>query len=305
MILNETYRPNSIKDCILPTAIKDKLTAIIKDNKLQHMLFSGNTGLGKTSSAIALCNDIDSEYLKINSSLNNGIDTLRTTIMDFASTVSMNGNVKVIILDEADRLSAATQDALRGFIEEFSSNCVFILTANYPNRISTPLRESRIVEVEFKIPEEERVDIQKQIFMRMMDILGKEGITYKKDVLASVIKRYYPDMRRIINVIQYNSKDGHLELSALSASEHEDIEYIKRVITSRDFPRIREWANDNAKSDMGILFSNLYRVVSDIYRARVLSASIVLLAEYQDKMTRAINPEITLAAMMIELGELG
>lgn len=305
MILNETYRPDSIKDCILPTAIKDKLTAIIKDNKLQHMLFSGNTGLGKTSSAIALCNDIDSEYLKINSSLNSGIDTLRTTIMDFASTVSMNGNVKVIILDEADRLSAATQDALRGFLEEFSSNCIFILTANYPNRISTPLRESRIVEVEFKIPEEERVDIQKQIFMRMMDILGKEGITYKKDVLASVIKRYYPDMRRIINVIQYNSKDGHLELSALSASEHEDIEYIKRVITSRDFPRIREWANDNAKSDMGILFSNLYRVVSDIYRARVLSASIVLLAEYQDKMTRAINPEITLAAMMIELGELG
>lgn len=305
MILNETYRPDSIKDCILPTAIKDKLTAIIKDNKLQHMLFSGNTGLGKTSSAIALCNDIDSEYLKINSSLNSGIDTLRTTIMDFASTVSMNGNVKVIILDEADRLSAATQDALRGFLEEFSSNCIFILTANYPNRISTPLRESRIVEVEFKIPEEERVDIQKQIFMRMMSILDKEGITYKKDVLASVIKRYYPDMRRIINVIQYNSKDGHLELSALSASEHEDIEYIKRVITSRDFPRIREWANDNAKSDMGILFSNLYRVVSDIYRARVLSASIVLLAEYQDKMTRAINPEITLAAMMIELGELG
>lgn len=305
MILNETYRPDSIKDCILPTAIKDKLTAIIKDNKLQHMLFSGNTGLGKTSSAIALCNDIDSEYLKINSSLNSGIDTLRTTIMDFASTVSMNGNVKVIILDEADRLSAATQDALRGFLEEFSSNCIFILTANYPNRISTPLRESRIVEVEFKIPEEERVDIQKKIFMRMMSILDKEGITYKKDVLASVIKRYYPDMRRIINVIQYNSKDGHLELSALSASEHEDIEYIKRVITSRDFPRIREWANDNVKSDMGILFSNLYRVVSDIYRARVLSASIVLLAEYQDKMTRAINPEITLAAMMIELGELG
>jgi len=305
MILNETYRPDSIKDCILPTAIKDKLTAIIKDNKLQHMLFSGNTGLGKTSSAIALCNDIDSEYLKINSSLNNGIDTLRTTIMDFASTVSMNGNAKVIILDEADRLSAATQDALRGFIEEFSSNCIFILTANYPNRISTPLRESRIIEVEFKIPEEERVGIQKQIFMRMMDILDKEGITYKKEVLASVIKRYYPDMRRIINVIQYNSKDGHLELSALSASEHEDIEYIKRVITSRDFPRIREWANDNAKSDMGILFSNLYRVVSDIYRAHVLSASIVLLAEYQDKMTRAINPEITLAAMMIELGELG
>ena len=262
MILNETYRPDSIKDCILPTAIKDKLTAIIKDNKLQHMLFSGNTGLGKTSSAIALCNDIDSEYLKINSSLNSGIDTLRTTIMDFASTVSMNGNVKVIILDEADRLSAATQDALRGFLEEFSSNCIFILTANYPNRISTPLRESRIVEVDFKIPEEERVDIQKQIFMRMMSILDKEGITYKKDVLASVIKRYYPDMRRIINVIQYNSKDGHLELSALSASEHEDIEYIKRVITSRDFPRIREWANDNAKSDMGILFSNLYRAVS-------------------------------------------
>ena len=305
MILNETYRPDSIKDCILPTAIKDKLTAIIKDNKLQHMLFSGNTGLGKTSSAIALCNDIDSEYLKINSSLNNGIDTLRTTIMDFASTVSMNGNAKVIILDEADRLSAATQDALRGFIEEFSSNCIFILTANYPNRISTPLRESRIIEVEFKIPEEERVGIQKQIFMRMMDILDKEGITYKKEVLASVIKRYYPDMRRIINVIQYNSKDGHLELSALSASEHEDIEYIKRVITSKDFPRIREWANDNAKSDMGILFSNLYRVVSDIYRAQVLSASIVLLAEYQDKMVRAINPEITLAAMMIELGELG
>lgn len=305
MILNETYRPDSIKDCILPTAIKDKLNDIIKDNKLQHMLFSGNTGLGKTSSAIALCNDIDSEYLKINSSLNSGIDTLRTTIMDFASTVSMNGNVKVIILDEADRLSAATQDALRGFLEEFSSNCIFILTANYPNRISTPLRESRIVEVEFKIPEEERVDIQKKIFMRMMSILDKEGITYKKDVLASVIKRYYPDMRRIINVIQYNSKDGHLELSALSASEHEDIEYIKRVITSRDFPRIREWANDNVKSDMGILFSNLYRVVSDIYRARVLSASIVLLAEYQDKMTRAINPEITLAAMMIELGELG
>lgn len=305
MILNETYRPDSIKDCILPTAIKDKLNAIIKDNKLQHMLFSGNTGLGKTSSAIALCNDIDSEYLKINSSLNNGIDTLRTTIMDFASTVSMNGNAKVIILDEADRLSAATQDALRGFIEEFSSNCIFILTANYPNRISTPLRESRIIEVEFKIPEEERVGIQKQIFMRMMDILDKEGITYKKEVLASVIKRYYPDMRRIINVIQYNSKDGHLELSALSASEHEDIEYIKRVITSKDFPRIREWANDNAKSDMGILFSNLYRVVSDIYRAQVLSASIVLLAEYQDKMVRAINPEITLAAMMIELGELG
>lgn len=304
MILNETYRPQSIKDCILPVAIKDKFISLIENNKLQHMLFSGPPGNGKTTCAIALCNDIESEYIKINSSLNNGIDTLRTTIMDFASTVSMNGNIKVIILDEADRLSSATQDALRGFIEEFSTNCIFILTANYPNRIAPPLRESRIMEVEFKIPDEERITIQKQIFIRMMDILNKEEITYKKDILASIIKRYYPDMRRIINVIQYNSKDGNLEISSLSSSEEEDIEYIKKVIKSRDFVRIREWANDNSKSDMGLLFSSVYRVISDIYTSQSLSTAIVLLSEYQDKITRAINPEITLAAMIIELGEI-
>jgi len=304
MILNEKYRPSSIEECILPKYIKDGFSSMVKKGEMQHLLLSGDKGMGKTSVAIALCNDLDSEYLLINASLHNGIDTLRTTILDFASTMSMDGNMKTIIMDEADRLSASAQDGLRGFIEEFSSNCKFIMTANFPNRISSPLRESRLIEIEFKISEEERVDIQKQMFVRCMDILGKEGISFKKDILATLIKRYYPDMRRIINTMQYHSRSGVLEITSLSDSDEEQVAYIKRVIKSNDFVRIREWANDNSKADHSILLQNIYSVAGEIFNGQALSASIVMISDYQDKLYRAVNPEITLSALMVELGQL-
>lgn len=304
MILNEKYRPTSIEECILPKHIKDGFRSMVQKGEMQHLLLSGDKGMGKTSVAIALCNDLESEYILINASLHNGIDTLRTTILDFASTMSIDGNMKTIIMDEADRLSASAQDGLRGFIEEFSSNCKFIMTANFPNRISSPLRESRLIEIEFKISEEERPDIQKQMFVRCMDILGKEEITFKKDILATLIKRYYPDMRRIINTMQYHSRSGVLEITSLSDSDEEQVAYIKRVIKSNDFVRIREWANDNSKADHSILLQNIYSVAGEIFNGQALSASIVMISDYQDKLYRAVNPEITLAALMVELGQL-
>ena len=199
----EKYRPQLIKDVILPSHIKATFEQIVNGGELHNMLLTGTAGLGKTTVAKALCKELDLDYLIINGSEEGNIDTLRNKIKQFASTVSLSGGYKVVILDEADYLNPqSTQPALRGFIEEFSANCRFILTCNFKNRIIQPLH-SRCSVIEFNIPKKDMPELCKEFHLRATTILSTEGINYDTKVIAELIMKHQPDWRRVINAVSY------------------------------------------------------------------------------------------------------
>ena len=195
----EKYRPKKIADCILPDELVEFFTSIVKKGEIQNLLLAGSAGTGKTTVARALCEELNTDYIIINGSEESGIDVLRTKIKQFASTVSFSGNIKVVILDEADYLNPnSTQPALRGFIEEFADNCRFIFTCNYKNRIIQPLH-SRCAVVDFKIPKNQKQKIAVYFFNRLCTILDQEKIAFSKKVLAKVVEKHFPDFRRTLN----------------------------------------------------------------------------------------------------------
>ena len=207
----EKYRPQTIADCILPASLTSTFSKMISSGEIQNMLFTGTAGVGKTTVAKALCKELDLDYIVVNGSEEGNIDTLRTKIRHFASTVSLHGGYKVVILDEADYLNPqSTQPALRGFIEEFSNNCRFILTCNFKNRIIEPLH-SRCTVVEFAIPNTEKPAIAANFFKRATDILNKEGIPFDNKVVAMLVEKSFPDFRKILNHLQRYSVSGSID----------------------------------------------------------------------------------------------
>jgi len=297
----EAYRPHTIEDTILPWGLKQTFEKILEAGEVPNMLFTGTAGVGKTTVAKALCDQLSLDYLVINGSEEGNIDTLRGKIKQFASTVSLQGGVKVVILDEADYLNPqSTQPALRGFIEEFSNNCRFILTANFKNRIIEPLH-SRCSVYDFTIPNDEKPRIAAQLFNRVSSILFEEGIPYDKKVVAELVNRYFPDMRRVLNELQRYSISGQIDTGVLVNLSDENVKSLMTHLKGKDFKAMRKWVVDNIDTEPQVIFRKIYDNMSDYVAPQSIPQVVLILADYQYKNAFVADHELNVVACMTEL----
>jgi len=297
----EKYRPQTIDECVLTKDLKDTFNGIVKSGELHNMLLSGTAGTGKTTVAKALCNELGLDWMLINGSEESGIDVLRNKIKQFASTVSLTGGIKVIILDEADYLNAqSTQPALRGFIEEFSNNCRFILTCNFKNRLIEPLH-SRCAVVEFNTNKKQLAGLASQFMARLKSILDNEGVTYNEKVIAELIIRHAPDWRRVIGECQRYGSTGEIPAAILIGNSDESIAEVITHLKSKDFKSMRAWVANNAALDTSAIFRKIYDVLSDHADASGIPSAVLILADYQFKAAFVADKELNLVAAMTEL----
>ena len=300
-LLVEKYRPATINDCILPISLKETFKDIIKSGECQNLLLTGGAGCGKTSVARALCNELDADSIMINCSEDGNIDTLRTKIRTFASTVSISGNKKVVILDEFDYSNAQSiQPALRGAIEEFADNCRFIITCNYKNRIISPIH-SRCTNIEFVIPSEEKPTLAIQFMVRIQDILNKEGIPYEDAILAQLITKYFPDFRRVLNELQRYSVAGIIDVGILSQIGEVQVKELASAMKEKNFTEARKWVVSNLDNSQTELFRKIYDGLYDYVQSSSIPQAILILADYQYKSAFVADQEINLTACIVEL----
>lgn len=297
----EKYRPRTIEECILPFQIKKEFTEILKQKELQNMMFTGTAGVGKTTVAKALCNELDLDYLVINGSEESGIDTLRNKIKQFASSVSLSGGYKVVILDEADYLNPqSTQPALRGFIEEFSANCRFILTCNFKNRIIEPLH-SRCSVVEFAMPKKEKEMLASSFMNRVMMILRQEQINSEPAVLAELIMKHFPDFRRTINELQRYSTHGIIDSGILINVSDIAIDSLMDALKIKDFKKMRQWVADNIDIEPASMFRKIYDNMNDHVEPQSIPQLVLILADYQYKNSFVADHELNMVACLTEV----
>lgn len=301
----EKYRPQSIDECILPEAMKKTFREFINSGELPNFLFTGGAGVGKTTVAKALCNEVGAEYLFINGSEESGIDILRTKIKNFASSVSLTNSKKVVILDEADYLNPnSTQPALRGFIEEFSNNCRFIFTCNFKNRIIEPLH-SRCAVVEFKIDNSDKPKIMAQFFKRVVNILKNENIEFDQQVVAELVAKHFPDYRRILNELQRYSVSGKIDVGILVNLGEESYAQLVKDLKAKNFTEVRKWVGKNSDTESTELFRKLYDKAVDYLEPNSIPQLILILAEYQYRAAFVADREInTMAALTEIMGQL-
>jgi len=300
-LLVEKYRPSTIDDCILPVSLKETFKDIVGSGECQNLLLTGGAGCGKTSVARALCNELDADNILINCSEDGNIDTLRTKIRTFASTVSISGNKKVVILDEFDYSNAnSIQPALRGAIEEFADNCRFIITCNYKNRIISPIH-SRCTNIEFTIPSEEKPTLAGQFMQRVKTILDKEGIPYEDKILAQLITKYFPDFRRVLNELQRYSVAGIIDIGILSQIGEVQVKELAVAMKGKNFTEARKWVVSNLDNSQTELFRKIYDGLHDYVTPSSIPQAILILADYQHKAAFVADQEINLTACIVEL----
>ena len=296
----EKYRPQKIDDCVLPQALKDTFRQYVEQGELPNFLFTGSAGVGKTTIAKALCNEIGAEFMMINGSEESGIDTLRTKIKGFASTISLTDAKKVVILDEADYLNAnSTQPALRGFIEEFANNCRFILTCNFKNRIIEPIH-SRCSVVEFKIDSKDKQEIAATFFKRAVTILKQEQIEFDPKVVAELITKHFPDYRRILNELQRYSVSGKIDSGILVNMSEESFKSLIKLLKEKDFTEVRKWVSKNSDSDTTSLFRELYDSAATTIEPNSVPQLVLILADYQYKAAFVADHELNIMAALTE-----
>ena len=297
----EQYRPKDIGSCVLPNNLKDTLTEFVSDGNLPNLILSGGPGVGKTTAAKAMLEQIGATYMMINGSEESGIDVLRTKIKNFASTVSLEGGRKYIILDEADYLNPqSTQPALRGFMEEFHKNCGFILTCNYKNRIIQPLH-SRCSTIDFNIPKSEKPTLAKQFMARVISILNENKIEYEPRVVAEVINKHFPDWRRVLNELQRYSVSGTIDAGILVNISETNVKNLMSVMKKKEFTNVRKWVVDNLDNDPTRLFRKLYDNLYDYVDDGSIPHVVIILAEYQYKAAFVADQEINLMACLTEI----
>ena len=297
----EKYRPQTINDTILPTPIKKTFGDIVKGGDLHNMLLTGTAGTGKTTIAKALCNELDLDYLLINGSEESGIDTLRNKIKKFASSVSLQGGYKVVILDEADYLNPqSTQPALRGFIEEFSANCRFILTCNFKNRIIEPLH-SRCSVIEFNMSKKDSGVLCGEMLKRIQYILDTEGVTYDVPVVAELIMKHMPDWRRVINELQRYSTSGSIDSGILVSLNDVSVNELMSSLKMKDFKKMRQWVTNNIDSDPASLFRKMYDNMNEFVEPNSIPQMVLILADYQYKNSFVADHELNLVACCTEI----
>jgi DNA polymerase III delta prime subunit len=297
----EKYRPQTIDECVLPDSLKNTFNEFISSGELPNFLFCGGAGVGKTTVAKALCNEVGAEYLFINGSEESGIDVLRTKIKSFASSVSLTDAKKVVILDEADYLNPnSTQPALRAFIEEFSNNCRFIFTCNYKNRIIEPLH-SRCAVIEFKIDNAEKQAIAATFFKRAANILKQENIQYDQKVVAELVTKHFPDYRRILNELQRYSVSGKIDAGILVNMTEESFKELLKNLKDKNFTEVRKWVAKNSDSDTINIFRQLYGTASVNMEAQSVPQLVLILADYQYKAAFVADHELNLMAALTEV----
>jgi DNA polymerase III delta prime subunit len=298
----EKYRPQKIDDCILPESLKKTFKDYVAQGELPHFLLCGTAGVGKTTIAKALCNEIGAEYVILNGSDTGGhIDTLRTTIKGFATSVSLTDAKKVIILDEADYLQAnSTQPALRNYMEEFSANCRFIFTANYKNRIIEPIH-SRCAVIEFKIDTKEKQEIAAAFFKRATAILKQESIEFDPKVVAELITKHFPDYRRILNEMQRYSVSGKIDSGILVNMSEESFKGLIKLMKDKDFTEVRKWVAKNSDADTTALFRELYDNASSNMDVNSIPPMVLILADYQYKAAFVADHELNIMAALTEI----
>ena len=295
----EKYRPQTIDDCVLDSSLKETFKEIINGGELPNMMFTGTAGVGKTTVARALCNELDLDFIIVNGSEDGNIDTLRGKIKQFASTVSFKGGYKVVILDEADYLNPqSTQPALRGFMEEFSANCRFILTCNFKNRIIDPLH-SRCSIYEFNVGKKHELA---SLFMkRLQSILDQEKITYDNQVLAELIMKYLPDWRRVLNECQRYGMSGSIDSGILVSLSEDSVNGLMKNLKDKDFKNMRKWVSDNIDVEATKLFRMIYDNMVEQVEPASIPQLVLILADYSYKDSFMADHELNVVACMTEV----
>ena len=299
LLWTEKYRPKNIEDCILPERLKKPFQEYVTQKNIPNLLLTGGAGVGKTTVAKAMCNEIGCDFMIINGSDENGIDMVRNKITNYASSMSFTGGRKVIIIDEADYLSANAQAAFRNAIEEFAGNCSFIFTCNFKNKIIEPLH-SRCAVIEFTLKASEKSSMATQFFKRIQTVLTTEEIAYETPVVAELIKKHFPDFRRVINELQRFSKFGKIDTGVLAQIIDVSLADIIKFIKDKDFGAIRKWVASN-DVDPASLYRKLYDNLYEVLKPQSIPQAVIIIADYQYKQAFVADQEINLVACLTEL----
>ena len=301
MLWVEKYRPSKISECVLTDDLKKTFQTFVDEGHIPNLLLTGGPGVGKTTVAKAMLEELGATYMMINGSEESGIDVLRNKIKNFASTVSMDGKRKFVILDEADYLNPqSTQPALRGFIEEFHKNCGFILTCNFKNRIIDPLH-SRCSVVEFRIPTSEKPKLAGEFFKRVQTILGGEGVQYQPKAVAGIVEKYFPDWRRVLNELQRYSASGMIDSGILVNISETNMKDLSVHLKEKDFKSIRKWVANNLDNDPSRMYRKIYDVLYEDIQPQTVPHLVLATADYSYKSAFVADQEINMLAYMIEV----
>ena len=300
LLWTEKYRPKKIEDCILPERLKKPFQEYVNQSNIPNLLLSGGAGVGKTTVAKAMCEEIGCDYMVINGSDESGIDTFRTKIKNYASSMSLSGGRKVIIIDEADYLNPnSTQPALRNAIEEFAINCSFIFTCNYKTRIIEPLH-SRCAVIDFGLKNDEKASMASQFFKRLQGVLETEKVEFDDKVIAELVKKHFPDFRRVLNELQRYSQFGKIDVGILAQIGNIQLQEIVKHIKAKDFGAIRKWVATSDLDANGV-FRQIYDSLYDFMKPQSIPQAVLIIADYQYKNAFVADTEINLVACLTEL----
>jgi replication-associated recombination protein RarA len=296
----EKYRPKTVSDCILPKRIKDTFQTFVDKKEIPVLLLSGSAGVGKTTIAKALCEEVGCDYLFINGSDESGIDTFRTKIKQYAGTLSLAGGRKVIIIDEADYLNPnSTQPALRSAIEEFSKNCTFVFTCNYKTRIIDPL-QSRCTNIDFTLQSDEKKEMAMAFFARVKEILAAEFVEADMKVVAQVVQKFFPDYRRVLNELQRYSANGKIDEGILASVKNVEVKQLVDAFKGKDFGSVRKWAAMNC-NDPTQVYPMLYKELYNAVSPECIPMMIIYVGDYQYKSAFVADQELNLVACLAQI----
>ena len=295
---SQLYRPKTIEQCILPTDLKNTFQQFVDKGTIPNMLLTGRAGVGKTTVARAMLEQLNCDYIIINGSMNGNIDTLRVDISQFASSVSLMGGRKYVILDEADYINPnSTQPALRNFMEEFSKNCGFILTCNFKNKIIEPLH-SRCTVIDFKLPNNEKAKLASQFMKRFKNILDTEKVQYDDGAVAEVISKYFPDWRRVLNELQRYSATGKIDSGILANLSDESFKTLFGHLKAKSFSSMRKWVGENSDIESHVLFRKIYDNAIQYIKPASIPQLVLIIGDYQFKAAFVTDPEINTVACL-------
>lgn len=295
----EKYRPKTVDECILPDPVKSQVKEMIKSGNIPHLLLSGSAGTGKTTLARAIVNEMGGEMLFINASLESGIDTVRTKVMQYSSTVSFSGDQKFVLFDEFDGMSRSSMESLRGIIEEFK-NVRFFFTCNYKNRIIDAI-QSRTTAIDFKASGSDTTKLSVQFFKRILGILDAEGVTYDKAAVAGLVNKHFPDFRRVLNELQRYAASGAIDAGILKNQSKEAFVELFGFLKEKQFTEMRKWVAKNVDVEPQQLFRDIYDNADELLDPKSIPQVVMILADYGDKSTRSVDVEILMAAALTEL----
>lgn len=297
----EKYRPSTVNECILPERLKTVFQKYVKDKSIPNLMLTGTAGVGKTTVAVAMCKEIGLDYIIINGSDERGIDIIRTKVRSFASNMSLLGEKKVIIIDEADYLTPDAQAAFRRSIEEFSNNCTFIFTCNFKSRLIDAIH-SRCSVIDFALKSEEKPKMAAQLFSRICDILNKENVAYEKPVVVKLIEKHFPDYRRTLNELQRYSSFGSIDAGVLAqVSDVRKIGDLIKALKDKDFGDVRKWVVNNSDIDTAKIYRKIYDGLNDYLKPEFIPMAVVVISRYQYQSAFVADQEINLVACLTEL----